>query len=749
MGAGWRETVKKALLPVFMTGVLGILVFAMYNTYGAYTHMLVEQQQRHLLLLTHAVSQNMELYLSEQFRQIRTLTQTPGFLDAMEAYGETGKADKIKEYVFSYMLSDQQGPSRIYLLDQDGTMIFRYNQYPFLEDFDDSSLHLSEYAVDGQSGIGAVFSISGTRYGVTLVNQVYGGNGHVGTVVSVISLDELYRQYVAPLNMSGTGYIEVKDETGTVIMHQNPELLGLNYERDIDGFEELPQYAEMKDMIRRQYSVEEGTAEYQGYYNGIQSPERKISAFSRMNLWGTSWYISAVVPYRQAVQEEFDNLRKLSLLEGMVIFVIMTGGVVIFVLVRNQQRLKREAGYLREINRTLEELNQSREEVRHYQKLTTIGTLAGGIAHEFNNLLTPILGYSEFLSEQMGKDSEFYGDIEEIYKAGRRAKEIVEQILLFGRKEQDNSEFRSMNLDVVIQDAVKMVRLVTPSNIRLTEDLQDEKACIYGNVTQIHQVLLNLYSNGIQSMEAAGGTLSIRTRRVVGRELPKEYREMAGGNYVEILVEDTGCGMKPEVLRQIFNPFFTTKGAAEGTGLGLAVVKDILINHGGLIHVESEPGKGSRFFLYIPVSVEQTPIQAVVEKNQKQAMEGLSVLLIDDEEHIVRYLRRRLEKKGFRVDGYSDAGEAMEEFWRQPGRWDAVVADYMMPSYKGTVLAQQMRQAQPGLGIVIITGFLESDAILMWKEGVVDSVLVKPVNFEELSEALEKAVLRRRGERIV
>lgn len=744
---------RKILLGTLLWGILVFLVLAMGNTYEAYQQMIVKQQQSHLLLATHAVSQNLELYLSEQLRQVRMLTQTPGFLDAMEAYYQTGEAGKVKEYIFSYMLSDQQGPSRMYLVNRSGEKIFHYNQYPFLEEFDDSVLNLEECVEGSQSGIGRVFQIGENHYGMTLLNRVYGGGGYLGTVVSVLDLTELYNRFVASLSLGGAGYISVQDDQGTVIMHREDRMLGLNYRQDIPLFQELPQYASMRRMLERQYGQEEGTAEYEGFYNGIMPPEKEICAFSRMNLWGTSWYISAVMPYSQAVAMEVGNLKKFSMLFGAILLIVITAAGIIYVLMRNRQKLELEAGYLREINRTLEELNQSRGEVRHYQKLTTIGTLAGGIAHEFNNLLTPILGYSEFLRERMGRDSEYYEDLEEIHKAGIRAKEIVEQILPFSRKETDDTaSYRTMNLDVVIRDAAKMVRLLMPANIRIELELEDENANIYGNATQIHQILLNLYSNAIQSMEPGGGVLTVGTRRIHREQLPQTGPEMPGAaaaqvlellpgaQYVEILVEDTGCGMEREVLQQIFNPFFTTKGTEEGTGLGLSVVKDILVTHGGLIHVESQPGKGSCFYIHLPVAGKGIPTQTVVEETKKKAGgHKRPLLLVDDEEPVVRYLSRRLERKGYQVDGYSDPAEALKAVEQNPGKWDAAIVDYMMPSYKGTVLARQMRVLGPDMGIILITGFLESEAVQMWKEGGLDRIVVKPVDFEELLEAVEAA----------
>lgn len=739
------EEKKKVILTLLMGGILMFLATIMYNTYSAYTIMVVQQQQQHLLLISRAVAQNMELYISDQLRDIRSVTQTPGFLESMEHYYETSETARMKEYIYSYMVSHQQDPVRIYVLNREGEEIFHYNQYPFVAELDEEKLALKESVKSRESGIGRVFPIDSGRCGMTLVTSVYGGNGFLGTVVSVMDLDVLYKQYVANLNFRDQGDIVVKDGSGNIIMHPDTRMLQFNYERDIQDLGTMPQYESLRDMLEKQYSQEEGTAVFDSYSGGILPRERLIAAFSRMNLSGNSWYVSTAMPYSKAVELENNMLRRFGLLAATVLVLVIASGVIIYHLLRNRQKLKLETKYLKEINHTLEELHQSREEARHYQKLTTIGTLAGGIAHEFNNLLTPILGYSEFLKEQLGKDSPYWEDIAEIYKAGTRAKEIVEQILPFSRKETDTAAFKSVNLDVIIRDALKMIRLIIPSNIRLEEQLNDGNVNVYGNATQLHQVLLNLYSNACQAMEENGGVLTVATRRIHREELPDNCREIADGDCVEIRVADTGCGMSEDVMRQIFSPFFTTKEAGEGTGLGLSVVKDILINHSGGVNVESQPGEGSRFCIYLPVTAGVCETQLRKQPERRGDVKEVSIAVIDDEESVVKYLSKRLQRNGYRVDGYTDPQEALDAMVSGSSDWNVAIVDYMMPGLKGTALAKRMKKLQPYLCIVMITGLVDREALKLRQEGVVDNILIKPVNFDELAAAIDKGCRKQLG----
>ena len=730
----WGKTAKM-LIAALLAGLLSALLFAVYNTYDAYTQMMIAQQQQHLLITARAVSQNLSLYLSEQLRNVEILTQTPGFLTQFHTYYETGDQKGLKEYVLSYMLSQNQGVSRLYLLDQDGDEVFRYNQYPFLESFDESVLHLDQLAEGRQTGLGSAFRISPQHYGLTMVNSITDGSDYLGAVVSVLDMDALYQQYMAPLQ--GTVDIIVKNERGTVIMHPESEMLTFNYFRDIQGLDTLPEYESLWDMLQLQYQQEEGAAIYRACSGGILPEREEISAFSRMNLSGTSWYISAVMPYSQVVRMVNENLNRFAFLVTVIFVLIASSILIIYGLQKNRQKLQIETRYLRDMNRTLEELHESREQVRHYQKLQTIGALAGGIVHEFNNLLTPIMGYSEFLKQQLGPENEYYEDIDEIYKAGGRAKEIVDQILPFSRRETDSTQYNVVNLNAVIWDALKMVRMLLPSSVRLVVKPYSGPINIYGSATQIHQVLLNLCTNAYQAMEASGGTLTVATRRVFQDQLPEQYHPVAEGEFVRLEVSDTGCGIPPEMLSRIFDPFFTTKAAGDGTGLGLSVVQNILISHGGFIEAESAVGRGSRFLVYLPVT-SQLPAAAAQEESGGGRTGMGSVLLVDDEVRVVRYFKRRLVHQGYQVDAFTDPEEALNAFRLNPGQWDLLIVDEAMPKLRGTALLQHMKQQNHSLRVILVTGLVGDSAIRLHAERQIDEILTKPVEFEALAEAVAR-----------
>lgn len=743
-----RQMPKKCLrflMGLLLTVILTMLAYSIYNTYTAYTQMVVEQRQEHLLITSRAVSQNLALYISEQLRDVEILTRTPGFQNALRDYYDGGGTQSLKEHILSYLLSQQQGVSRVYLLDRNGNIVCRYNQYPFLEEFPESLLRLQELSDRQQSGIGTIFRINQQHYGFTLVNGIMSGNEYAGTVVSVMDMEVLYRKFIAPLDIHSSGNIIVKNDKGTIIMHPEQQMLTFNYFRDIAELDSLPQYESLRRMLDIQYSREEGTAIYKSFSNGILPPEEEITAFSRMNVGGTSWYVSAVLPYSTVKNLVDSNMGRFALLIAAVLAVVAAGVLSIYALWRERQKLTLEASYLKDMNRTLEELHQSREEINHYQKLQTIGALAGGIVHEFNNLLTPIMGYSEFLMERMGPGSEYYEDMEEIYKAGSRAKEIVEQILPFSRKETDSSSYGPVSLEAVLRDSVKMVRLILPATIRLETDFRDLRANVFGSVTQLHQVLLNLYSNAVQAMADQGGTLTVRTRQISPVELPKTFLASSEGTYLLIQVSDTGPGIVPEHLDHIFDPFFTTKESGEGTGLGLSVVKNILISHGGFIDVHSVLGRGSDFLIYLPVAESAGGAESAGVRTPDPVHGHPAVLLVDDDARVARYLTRRLSREGYDVTMFTVPEEALAAFQTEPDAWRLVLADNTMPKFKGTVLVRQIKQHRPALSAILITGFIDQEVLRMRREGWIDEVLNKPLDFQHLTDVMER-LLRKEDE---
>jgi PAS domain S-box-containing protein len=344
--------------------------------------------------------------------------------------------------------------------------------------------------------------------------------------------------------------------------------------------------------------------------------------------------------------------------------------------------------------------------LRQSQKLEAIGTLAGGIAHDFNNILSPILGFSELVRDQMLVGSETRANLDEVIRAASRAKDLVHQILTFSR--QAETAQAPVRMGAVVQEALRLLRATIPPTIEITEHIDEETGIVFADPTLVHQVVMNLCTNAYHAMEVAGGKLqvSLAAEHVQSDLASSHPRLKVGRTYACLSVSDTGHGMDAATLDRIFDPFFTTKEMGKGTGLGLATVHGIVMNLGGDIVVRSEVGKGTVFKVFIPqVHGKADSVEAVPE--EVPLGQGERLLLVDDEQAILEFSRQMLTRLGYEVTAMSNSKEALAAFTERPDAYDVIITDHAMPDITGAQLAAEVLRRQPGTPVVLITGFSE------------------------------------------
>jgi PAS domain S-box-containing protein len=384
-----------------------------------------------------------------------------------------------------------------------------------------------------------------------------------------------------------------------------------------------------------------------------------------------------------------------------------------------------------------EERKKLETQLRRVQRLETIGTLAGGVAHDFNNILTPILGYSDMLLGYLEQDNPARSDIEQIAKAAARAKALVKQILMFSRQEEH--EYTPTKLHTVFKEALKLLKASIPSTIKIEQHFNEEAGAVLCDPSQMHQILMNLCTNSAHAMSSDGGILEVTLDEVeLETELVCRSANLNEGRYVCLTVSDTGCGMDQSTMERIFDPFFTTKKPGEGTGLGMAVVHGIVIAHGGGITVYSEPGKGTTMRVYLPC--------VVIEVNQPVSDERSSwkgseqVLLVDDEEPIVEMGKEMLKRMGYRVTACSSSTEALELIRTAPDQYDVVITDQTMPHMTGDQLVGELLKIRPDLPIILITGFSERVTSQNYRKLGIRELVMKPLISRELGSAIRRAM---------
>lgn len=355
-----------------------------------------------------------------------------------------------------------------------------------------------------------------------------------------------------------------------------------------------------------------------------------------------------------------------------------------------------------ERTRAEQENYELEKQLRQSRKLETVGMLTGGIAHDFNNILTPIAGYIDMALLKLPADDPLADDMKQVSIGVDRAKDLIQQILLFSR--QAEPALTIVDVKEVVLEAMDLLRATIPANIDIKQKLDGSYSKILGDETQIHQVILNLCSNSVQAMSDEGGTLTIKLEQgSLAARTAIILPNLTEAEYLCLSVSDTGPGMDEETQEAIFNPFFTTKKVGKGTGLGLSVVHGIVQSHNGDIRVESEPGKGAAFHVYLPVS-EQSKSEDSTQGKTLTHGAGV-ILLVDDEERNLRVFEKMLDILGYEVDSCNSGEEAFKKASEFPDKYDLVLSDLAMPGLTGVELAEKIQLIRPELPFVIMTGF--------------------------------------------
>ena len=376
-------------------------------------------------------------------------------------------------------------------------------------------------------------------------------------------------------------------------------------------------------------------------------------------------------------------------------------------------------------------------QLQQAQKMEAIGTLAGGIAHDFNNILGAIIGYTEMARDDSPNGSLIVEDLDKVLEASDRAAGLVKQILAFSR--QDETEYILLQPSSIVAKAIAMIRPSLPTTIEITQDIDTKTGHIFGDPTQIHQILINLCTNAFHAMEDTGGRLDISLKEIdlFKDDIPSEPH-IDTGTFIQLSVGDSGVGMTQQVKSKIFDPYFTTKRVGKGTGMGLSIVHGIIKNYGGFITLSSEFGKGTVFHVFLPVvNKDVLPAKEAI----KQIPVGKEkILFIDDEDVLADMGKNMLERLGYHVTVRTSSLEALETFQNQPDQFDVVITDQTMPGMTGFDLARRMLQIRPDIPIILCTGYSSIISEEKAKSIGVREFALKPVGKRDIAMLIRKVL---------
>lgn len=378
-----------------------------------------------------------------------------------------------------------------------------------------------------------------------------------------------------------------------------------------------------------------------------------------------------------------------------------------------------------------EERHILEERLRHSQKMEAIGLLAGGIAHDFNNILGAIIGYTELAIMETPDNSQTKSNLMKVFSAAERAKDTIKQILTFSRKSKEAKML--IYLNDVVNEALVLLKSTLPATIEIQLELDTPLIPLIASPTQINQVIFNLCTNAAYAMRGTGGIL-----RVVLKETDYDAdcpgpEKMTPGKYQVLSVSDTGQGIPPDIMSRIFEPYFTTKTKGEGTGMGLAMVHGIVKDHGGDITVSSEPGTGTTFHVYLPVTDKEP--SAEPGEDQDQPVQGGTerILFVDDDDILVDIGEKILTKLGYRVVTTTNCIEAMEMFRSDPNQFDLVITDQTMPHMTGTRLSGKLKAIRPDIPVILCTGFSEDINEENYKTLGISGFAMKPLALKKIA----------------
>lgn len=392
-----------------------------------------------------------------------------------------------------------------------------------------------------------------------------------------------------------------------------------------------------------------------------------------------------------------------------------------------------------ERRREEEERERLGAKLRQSARLEAMGTLAGGLAHDFNNFLSVIMGYTELALHEFTGESPLRQYLLQILDAGSRASDLLKQILAFSRK--TGREQKPVMVSLAVRETLKLLRPSLPASIDIRQDISvsSEQAVVLADPTEIHQVLMNLCTNAADAMQEKGGVLSVKlSDTMVDPSTAPMHPDLQPGPYVCLSVSDTGHGIAETVMDRIFDPYFTTKGTGGGAGLGLAVVHGIVKGCGGAVTVSGKPGQGATFDVFLPNEGYKTEPAETDEEPIPSGSER--ILIVDDEIGLANLGKDIIESLGYRVTALSSSREALETFRLRPDAFDLVITDMAMPDLTGYELAKGLLAIRPDVPIILYTGYSDLIDEEQAKEAGIREYIMKPYKIAGMAEAINRAL---------
>lgn len=711
-GREYMKKNKKTLIAAIPLFLIVILVFAGFGVWKKYRDTLMQNQEEQMLLTTRILSENMAMSAEEYEESLSFLAKT----------AENRPQDEAKQLYREFIDTQTSFITNLYLEDEQGKLSERVKDVQIV----------SSQLLTQSSAKNSIYMEKDTDGKIYNVYKRILKDGR--KICLMIDAEKYYQKLISGIHIGTNGYIVVKDAEGTIIMHPKKEQWGIPV---IAGRKKMYpdlDYSSLEKMIEDQKKRKEGISHYYSYWwtNEERPRVQKISAYSPVQIGDSFWVVSAVIDYDDLYEPIAEGFLKM-----VCIFVgiLLAAGIAVVLfgrVMRDMRRAVREINDLKELNEQLEKMHRSEQSIAHQQRLQIMGTMTGGIAHEFNNFLTPIMGYAELLMMELPEGSEEQDSAKEIYEASEKAKDVVRQISSLSRKNVE-TVYKNISIKKFMTRAERMMESVCTPLIHMESEFRVDDEMILGNATQLNQVLLNVCVNAVHAIGKNQGNIRISCHSEEKEKLAQGVIEKLSDvwkKYIHIQVKDNGCGMDKETLRQIFDPFFTTKKGGEGTGLGLALAEQIITSHKGYIYAESKKGEGSTFHIYLPVlDTEHMPqiVQNIPRKDYR-------IVVADDNAKVLQLLKKNFEKIGIQIQTCMKREELQKCLEQQEA--DVLVVDETMEDCSGVDFCMSLAGRYPDMLKFIIIDGVSREVAEARQKGIIDGYVEKPVSDTAILEAI-------------
>ena len=699
-GLGNKQTELKAVVVFLLLSM--IVVLSGFRYYQNYRHQAISMEESQLLTIAGIVGDNLDSYLEQKIHQIDLIYRSEGMPE------DWVRIDGLTERTDFFLKENGNLYNWVTVTAPDGT-VTRYapGQSTMVTKLGRGQAGLSE----ANAGTEHPAWISDKQispltgwYEMHIRKEIDTEDG-VYQLCFAMNLEALYKDSVAKVKIGKNGYSVVKDQNMYIIMHHAKDQIGLDAIYDRERLYPELNYSSMHAWLEKQEYEDSGTGVIDTYDWADETHPRvqRVVAFRAIYIQGERWIVNSTIPVAE-LSTPLDDMM-MTMIGIVFVYIMLLGIIVAFVLRSHFQAAttEKEIAYLKEINRGMEAVARKNEEIRHYQRIQSLGMMSSHIAHEFNNYLTPVMIYAELLENDESISAENKEMIHEMLVSVDRASDLSKQLLAFARQDT-GVRLERLNFTEEVRHAAGIVEQLAPAVITVHTDITEMPFYILGRKGMAEHILMNLCKNAFQAME--------KTER---KELAIE---LTGGHEKLVLrVRDTGCGISEDAQQKIFEPFYTTKGSRHGTGLGLSVVRNILGSIGGTIRVESTLGEGTCFIMEIPLCEEG---DADSPKRLKP-ISRIAFVVREERQKTWKAVVRSSEKT---IDFYGHPAALIDRIQKTPAAYELVIAEYTLPTMNGIELCEVIRRLNPEIRLILLVKQGGADYEWYLNNGMIDRFIL-------------------------